>query len=111
MRLRLLRWTAAVLAAVCCLARAASIPAIETTYGEDPVPDTACFPGYLNLGYGVDPIPAKTLAQRWREWRAGRTPRANVWGDARPSSAAAGVKHSASRSQTPRGLEAPWHRH
>jgi hypothetical protein len=45
---------------------------IETTYGEDPVPNSQCYDGFLDLGYGIDPIPAKTLTQRWHEWRAAR---------------------------------------
>lgn len=44
--------------------------AIETTYGEDPVPNSRCYDGFLDLGYGIDPIPAKSLSVRWQEWRA-----------------------------------------
>jgi hypothetical protein len=65
---------------------AASVFAIETTYGEDPVPDTRCYKGFLDLGYGIDPIPAKTLSQRWQEWRATRY--ASRWSVPRPAPAA-----------------------
>lgn len=46
--------------------------AIETTYGEDPVPNARCYDGFIDLGYGIDPIPAKSLSVRWKEWRASR---------------------------------------
>jgi len=46
--------------------------AIETTYGEDPVPSSRCYDGFIDLGYGIDPIPAKSLSVRWREFRASR---------------------------------------
>lgn len=65
-----LRWIAGVIAAAGIVAHAPRLLAIETTYGEDPVPSTVYFKGYINLGYGADPIPVKTLAQRWHEWRA-----------------------------------------
>jgi hypothetical protein len=80
MRRMPLRLTAGMIAAACCVAHAARLPAIETTYGEDPVPNTRCYDGFINLGYGIDPIPAKTLAQRWQAWRASRrvAPGANV---------------------------------
>jgi hypothetical protein len=72
MRRSIVHWTVAGVMAACLVARAPQAPAIETTYGEDPVPDTRCYKGFLELGYGIDPIPTKTLSQRWREWRAGR---------------------------------------
>ncbi len=46
--------------------------AIETTYGEDQVPNSKCYDGFINLGYGIDPIPAKSPYVRWQEWRAAR---------------------------------------
>lgn len=67
-----LRLTVAAIAAASIVARASPLVAIETTYGEDPVPNTQCYKGFINLGYGIDPIPAKTLSQRWHEWRTGR---------------------------------------
>jgi hypothetical protein len=44
---------------------AASLSAIETTYGEDPVPDTyrSLSPPYT--AYGMDPIPVKSPLERW----------------------------------------------
>ena len=60
------------IAAAGIIAHAPRLVAIETTYGEDPVPSTVYFKGYINLGYGADPIPAKTLSQRWHAWRASR---------------------------------------
>ncbi|REK11167.1 MAG: hypothetical protein DWQ37_14635 [Planctomycetota bacterium] len=50
---------------------------IKTTYGEDPVPPTRCYKDrtnamYLYPGYGSDPVPAKTLTERWAEWREAR---------------------------------------
>jgi hypothetical protein len=66
------RWIAALIAAGGIVAHAPRLAAIETTYGEDPVPSTVYFKGYINLGYGADPIPAKTLSQRWHAWRASR---------------------------------------
>lgn len=66
------RWIAAVIAAAGIVAHAPRLVATETTYGEDPVPSTVYFKGYINLGYGADPIPAKTLSQRWHAWRASR---------------------------------------
>ena len=51
---------------------AATAAAIETTYGEDPVPNSKCYDGFINLGYGIDPIPAKSPYVRWQEWRASR---------------------------------------
>jgi hypothetical protein len=50
--------------------------AIETSYGEDPVPDTHRFNGSICLGYGVDPIPVRSPLARWTSWRSerGRTP-------------------------------------
>lgn len=67
-----LRSIAGAIAAACIIVPAARLVAIETTYGEDPVPNTGRFPGSINLGYGVDPIPAKSLAERWHAWRASR---------------------------------------
>jgi hypothetical protein len=61
-----------------CAARAV---AIETTYGEDPVPNShygnppgkeRMRDGFVAYGYGIDPIPAKTLPERLQEWRASR---------------------------------------
>jgi hypothetical protein len=46
--------------------------AIETTYGEDPVPNSKCYDGFINLGYGIDPIPAESPYLRWQKWRAQR---------------------------------------
>jgi len=50
---------------------------IKTTYGEDPVPPTHYYKDttrarYIYPGYGVDPIPAKTLTERIAEWREAR---------------------------------------
>ncbi len=44
---------------------AASLSAIETTYGEDPVPDTyrSLSPPYT--AYGMDPIPVVSPLERW----------------------------------------------
>ncbi|MEX0679718.1 MAG: hypothetical protein WD063_21795 [Pirellulales bacterium] len=64
--------TVAAIAAASIVAHASPLVAIETTYGEDPVPNTQCYKGFINLGYGIDPIPSKTLSQRWHEWRTGR---------------------------------------
>jgi hypothetical protein len=75
---RAIRLMATLLAAACCGVQAARAAELPTTYGEDPVPDIQCYPGYIELGYGVDPIPAKTLAERWRAWRAARVPKSNV---------------------------------
>jgi hypothetical protein len=47
--------------------------AIETTYGEDPVPDAHRFNGSICLGYGVDPIPIRSPLERWTFWRSERT--------------------------------------
>lgn len=66
------RWMAAIIGAACGVAGASYASALETTYGEDPVPTTGFFKDYINLGYGVDPIPRKTLLQRWAAWRASR---------------------------------------
>jgi hypothetical protein len=51
------------------LASASSLPAIETTYGQDPVPDThrSLRPPYM--AYGMDPIPVKSPLERWQEFR------------------------------------------
>lgn len=59
---------------LCCsiVASAGAAWAIETTYGEDPVPNSQCYDGFINLGYGIDPIPAKSPYVRWQEWRASR---------------------------------------
>jgi hypothetical protein len=72
MRRAIGRWSVIGMAAACLAACSAQLLAIETPYGEDPVPNTRCYKGFLELGYGIDPIPAKTLSQRWQEWRAGR---------------------------------------
>lgn len=60
--------------AICVVALvwAASAQAIETTYGEDPVPNSECTDDFIDLGYGIDPIPAKSPYVRWQEWRAAR---------------------------------------
>jgi hypothetical protein len=71
MRGAILRCTVGGITAVCLVAQP-RLWAIETTYGEDPVPNTACLRGSINLGYGIDPIPAKTLSERWHAWRASR---------------------------------------
>jgi hypothetical protein len=72
MRGAILRCTVGGIAAVCLVAQPPRLWAIETTYGEDPVPNTACLRGSINPGYGIDPIPAKTLSERWHAWRASR---------------------------------------
>jgi hypothetical protein len=73
----LVRIAAAVLAAVCIL-QAADLRAIETGYGEDPVPDThrSLRPPYT--AYGMDPIPVKSLLERWQEFRYYRPARARA---------------------------------
>ena len=43
---------------------------IETSYGEDPVPDAHRFNGSICLGYGVDPIPVRSPLERWTFWRS-----------------------------------------
>jgi hypothetical protein len=85
-----LRWLAGCVVVVGLLGNAAR--AIETTYGEDPVPDTRCYPGYLQTTYGMDPIPAESPAVRWRKWRASRgLPSGWRWHDASaPASQTAG---------------------
>jgi hypothetical protein len=62
------RVAGAVLGALVML-RAADLRAIETTYGEDPVPDThrSLRPPYTS--YGMDPIPVRSPLERWREFR------------------------------------------
>jgi hypothetical protein len=72
MRSNVPRWIAAIVVATGIAAQASRLAAFETTYGEDPVPSTVYYKGYINLGYGIDPIPAKSLSQRWQEWRASR---------------------------------------
>jgi hypothetical protein len=52
--------------------------AIETTYGEDPVPTTHRMWRPFTA-YGMDPVPQKSLAERWQEWRAKRTRMTMPW--------------------------------
>jgi hypothetical protein len=61
-----------VLAVAIAMAGAPRLPAIETGYGEDPVPDTyrSLRPPYS--AYGMDPIPVKSPLERWQEFRAYR---------------------------------------
>jgi hypothetical protein len=68
------QFTRALAGAFCCAIVVSSSPAlaIETTYGEDPVPNSKCTDDFIDLGYGIDPIPAKSLNVRWQEWRAAR---------------------------------------
>jgi hypothetical protein len=98
MRRAIVGWTVTGVMAACLVARAPQAAAIETTYGEDPVPDTRCYKGFLELGYGIDPIPAKTLSQRWREWRAGRG-----YGSTRPAPHYSTPPHSTARHGTTAG--------
>jgi len=44
--------------------------AVDTTYGEDPVPDAHRVRGSVSMGYGVDPIPLESPLARLRKWRA-----------------------------------------
>lgn len=44
---------------------AASLSAIETSYGEDPVPDTYRSLSPPFTAYGMDPIPVKSPLERW----------------------------------------------
>jgi hypothetical protein len=44
--------------------------AVDTTYGEDPVPDAHRVRGSVSMGYGVDPIPLESPLTRLRKWRA-----------------------------------------
>jgi hypothetical protein len=44
---------------------AGSLSAIETTYGEDPVPDTYRSLSPPFTAYGMDPIPVKSPLERW----------------------------------------------
>ena len=60
---------AGLLIAAVAVAQMPSAAAIETTYGEDPVPNSHCTDDFIDLGYGIDPIPAKSPSQRWNEWR------------------------------------------
>jgi hypothetical protein len=53
-------------------ATATRLFAIETTYGEDPVPNAHRFNGSICLGYGVDPIPVRSPLERWTLWQAER---------------------------------------
>jgi hypothetical protein len=75
---RCIRPFAVALAAALSLAPAAALAeGYQTTYGEDPVPPTKYYHenepvDYLYPGYGADPIPAKSLTQRWAEWRVRR---------------------------------------
>jgi hypothetical protein len=93
------RWSVIAVAAACLAAPSARLVAIETPYGEDPVPDTRCYKGFLELGYGIDPIPAKTLGQRWQEWRAGRgsAPRQGAPHDSRPAGSSARARTTLGR--------------
>jgi hypothetical protein len=45
--------------------------AIEVTYGDGYVekPNTRGDDDFINLGYGIDPIPAKSPVVRFNEWR------------------------------------------
>jgi hypothetical protein len=74
-RIILQRVAGAVLGALVVLG-APNLRAIETGYGEDPVPDTyrSLRPPYT--AYGMDPIPVKSPLDRWQEWRAYRDQRA-----------------------------------
>lgn len=63
---------AGLLLAAAAVASVPSAVAIETTYGEDPVPNSQCTDDFIDLGYGIDPIPAKSPSQRWNEWRISR---------------------------------------
>ncbi|HTM53482.1 MAG TPA: hypothetical protein VL175_05610 [Pirellulales bacterium] len=44
--------------------------AVDTTYGEDPVPDAHRVRGSVSMGYGVDPVPLESPLSRLRKWRA-----------------------------------------
>jgi len=118
MRGAILRCTVGGITAVCLVANASRLWATETTYGEDPVPNTACLPGTINLGYGIDPIPAKTLSERWHAWRASRgvpplgifpcnfapTTRTSMADVARPGRPT-GPRPSSQRATVPNGTE------
>ncbi|MEX2113386.1 MAG: hypothetical protein WD845_09385 [Pirellulales bacterium] len=54
---------------------AASSPAIETTYGEDPVPDTYRSLSPPFTAYGMDPIPVKSPLERWLVYKQQRDQR------------------------------------
>jgi hypothetical protein len=64
----------AMLLAVSVLAANQTATAIEVTYGEDYVerPNTRGDDDFINLGYGIDPIPAKSPAIRFNDWRSFR---------------------------------------
>lgn len=66
------------------LASASPLVAIETTYGEDPVPDThrSLRPPYT--AYGMDPIPVKSPLERWQELRYYRPSRPRAGASANP---------------------------
>jgi len=75
------------------LANSHRVSAIETTYGEDRIPNAQCRPGSIQLGYGVDPIPDLSLKQRWHNrqnakeaWRYAPTARPVGTGPAAPAS-------------------------
>ena len=72
MRKILRGWIGSTVVAGGIVVQSAVALAIETTYGEDPVPNSHCYDGFIDLGYGIDPIPAETLPQRWQAWRRGR---------------------------------------
>lgn len=55
-----------------CATTATHVFAIETSYGEDPVPDAHRFNGSICLGYGVDPVPLRSPLERWTFWRSER---------------------------------------
>jgi hypothetical protein len=53
---------------------AATALAVDTTYGQDPVPDTQFWDGQLQLGYGVDRVPWNVITERVTRTDYGQDP-------------------------------------
>lgn len=65
-------WAAATLIAAGLLTQASAGQARERITRENPKANYDVHNGFLYLGYGVDPIPQKTVSQRWHAWRRAR---------------------------------------
>ncbi len=79
--------------------------AIDTHYGEDPVPGAHCVKGSICYGYGVDPIPDRSPLQRFQDWRAIRNKR--KYGTAAASEQPQSASPNAVANQ-PAGARSPW---
>jgi hypothetical protein len=84
--------------------------AIETSYGEDPVPDAHRFNGSICLGYGVDPIPVRSPLERWTFWRSERGRAAHAKSPARGQAPPASANSPALTTPTTEHPQSPWWR-